>query len=150
VNNRTNISHVLAEFEASVAELTNPAYDNDPTGRIAAVQGKFYSAFNFGFKPILNLGLTQLGLGQLPANMKKALAFIPSKVDAFIVKVKAVDKVAARLSALQGNMFRGILGNKVEFDYAGGRYALWVAVEGLINKTATVRWRRRSWKRGSS
>jgi len=37
VNNRTNISDVLAEFEASVAELANPAYDNDPAGRIATV-----------------------------------------------------------------------------------------------------------------
>jgi len=101
VNNRTNISHVLAEFEASVAELANPAYDNDPAGRFAAVQAKFYSAFNFGFKPILNLGLTQLGLGQLPANMKKALAFIPAKVDAFIVK--AVDKVASRLGIGKGD-----------------------------------------------
>jgi hypothetical protein len=133
LDNQTQLAALFSQFGSAIDDLASSMNQQDT---ITAVQAKLLQGFNDSITYLLPLAATQLGLSQLPHEVKKVLNFVPAQVDAAIRK--AVDTVASSLPVLPGviggtkkdKMFDGMLATPREFQYPetnGSTYILWVA-----------------------
>ena len=120
--NQTELTSLFTQFSGIIADLNPDKLDPnsalyDPlwtdAAAIAAVKGKVAAGLEGAMVPVLRLAAGQLGLGALPDQMKKALAFVPTKVEEALRK--AVAAVAGKVVlALPGgsNLPNGTIASK--------------------------------------
>jgi len=128
VDNAQQLAGAAQVFLDSLQQLAD--------GDASAFQQKLYAAMT---KPetvssVLSLAASQLGLGGLPQALRRAVSFVPQKVDEALRAVvsKAAQAVRGSLTAAlgggtKGGLLDGAMTELVKFGYQEQQYALWVA-----------------------
>ena len=135
INNQQQLTGVIKAFTDSLNALAD--------GDSAEFQKRLLKAMNGLVGPLLNMAMTQFGLGQLPQQLQKAVSFIPTKVDqvlkAAIAKLAATVKAGGVSGGTNAALFTGKLAQERIFSYQNQNYVLWVAQEnGKTNVKVAV------------
>ncbi len=140
LNNQNQLSAVVSDFLGSLNQLAA----NNTTG----FRNGLLTALNNSIPALIGLAASQLGLGNLPATIQKALQFVPTQVNQALTA--AVVAVVNKLPLSGGGtgtsaLYAGLLSPVVGFTYQGTQYQLWVskvngqgAVKGVVKVAQVV------------
>ncbi|MCE9563257.1 MAG: HINT domain-containing protein [Planctomycetes bacterium] len=125
VSNASQMAALFDKFVSCIDDLSNP----NPTAAIAAVKQKLLDGFNASIPVFMNFAASQLGLGSLPTQMRRAVEFVPTQVDTAIrtAVAKAAAAVLPAVSGTNAKLFDGKLAPERQFTYQDNTYVLWVA-----------------------
>jgi hypothetical protein len=121
LNNQNTLSTVIGRFLNSLNQLAT-----DPGG----FQNTLVDAMNKSIPALIGLAASQLGLGNLPTTIQKALQFVPAQVNQ---KLTAAVQALVKQLPLSGGgngtnaLYAGLLSPVVPFTFRGTQYQMWVA-----------------------
>ena len=135
INHQQQLTGVIKAFTDSLNDLAD--------GKSQEFQDKLVGAMNGLVGPLLNMAMTQFGLGQLPQQLKQAVSFIPKEVDqalkAAIAKLAAAVKAGGVSGGTNAALFTGKVAQEQTFSYQGQNYVLWVAQENGTTKVKVAK-----------
>jgi hypothetical protein len=120
--NSSSLVDVFNAFKASIPDLA--------AGKQPAATAKFVAAFQKMAGVLLSGLAAQVGLNQLPQQLRKAIQFVPDQINKAITTVVGKFMTAAQVSTgTNAPLFDGIMAPPVTFQYpvGGQNYVLWVA-----------------------
>ncbi len=127
-----------------IIDAVNPAAFNGITGqqreqmfidKTNAIAVKVKGGMEAATSLLLGNLASQFGLGGVPNAIRKAVAFVPTQVDAVLrtlVKTMVKPLKAGANLVANAQLFAGKLGSVYEFDYKGNHYGLWLVRENTM------------------
>ncbi len=124
LDNQGQINGLMQQFVAAIDAVLDQTKDVTQAGLL--VQGAVYNGLQNAVPVLLSAAASQFGLGNLPTEFKRAIEYIPGKVDTLLRA--AVAKVATRLGGgASRGLFAGQMAPQRTFSHNGVVYMLWVA-----------------------